>query len=128
MGGQETLFFGVAIALSVVPFVLQTYLLLRRNEHLTVTGWRRWLAITGLALGWGATLPSLLFYLVLELPSNMKETRLPMIAGAMPAALIAGLLALVLLAFGKGRARWLALLADVVCVGLLYFTLLGLSD
>ena len=46
----------------------------------------------------------------------------------MPVCLVAGLVAIVLLGFAQGRVRWMGIGSSVVSVGLLYVTLLGLSD
>ena len=114
--------------MAVLPFLLMVYFLVRRRRELRVAGWRYWLALTGLFFGLIAAVPSPLFYFALELPVPVKASWLPIIAGSLPSGLISGLVAIPLLAFGRGRVRWLGMLSTLLCVALLYFTLLGLSD
>lgn len=128
MNWHDRLYVGTADGVAVVPLLLMVYFLVRGRRYLLVTGWRCWLALTGLALGLVAALPAPLFYSSLELPETLKETWVPRIAGGLPAGLAAGLVAIPLLAFARGRVRWMGIVSMLVCVALLYFTLLGVSD
>jgi hypothetical protein len=49
-------------------------------------------------------------------------------AWCMPVALIAGVLAVVLLAFARGKLRWIGIASSLASSALLYVILLGLSD
>jgi hypothetical protein len=76
-----------------------------------------------------AALPSPLFYVTLGLSIPAKAAWLPTVAvTGLQAGLVAGLAAIPLLAFARGRVRWIGILATVLCLALTYFTLLGLSD
>jgi len=119
----------LGIVLAVVPLAANVFLLLRRKRYLLATGSRYRVALAGLVLALIASLPAPLFFLALELPWKVKGAWLPLgAAWLMPASLVAGLLAMVLLAFGKGRARWIGIATSFVSTTLLYLILLGLSD
>jgi hypothetical protein len=86
-------------------------------------------ALTGLVLAVVAAIPAPLFFLALELPWGAKGAWLPLSAAwSMPAGLVAGLLAIVMLGFAKGRLRWMGMASAFVSLGLLYVIVLGLSD
>lgn len=126
MSWQERLNLGIAVGVSMLPLLLMVYFLVRRKRYLPTTGWRYRLAMAGLQLGLIAALPSPLLYFALDVP--VKESWLPIILRIMPTGLAAGLMAIPLLAFAQGRVRWMGIVSTVLCVALLYFTLLGLSD
>jgi hypothetical protein len=130
MDWKNRLYLGLGIVLALMPFMVDLALLLRRNEYMQlVPGWRYWMATSGLLLGLLAAIPTPLFYFVLEFPGHTNGDWLMLGAARwMPEALIAGVLALVLLAFGKARVRWVGLAATFVSVAFLYVTLLGLSN
>jgi hypothetical protein len=130
MGWKDRLNLGLGIVLASMPLIITSLLLVRRKRYLLqVATWRYWLATGGLVLGLLASFPTPLFYFALELPWRMRGDWGTMAAAySMPTALIAGLIALVLLAFGQGRVRWMGMAVTFVSVGFLYVTLLGLSD
>jgi hypothetical protein len=130
MGWKDRLYLGFGVVLASMPFVINLLLLLSRNRYLQmVTTWRYWVATGGLVLGLLASFPTPLFYFALQLPWHIRGDWGTMAAVyCMPTALIAGLVALVLLAFGQGRVRWMGMAVTFVSVGFLYVTLLGLSD
>ncbi len=128
MTWRERLYLTLAISASVAPLALIVYLLVQRKRHLLVTGGRYRAAMTGLVLALIAALPSPLFYFDLELPIPVKAAWLPVLAGGLPIGLVCGLMAIPLLAFARGRVRWMGIASTVLCVTLLYLTLLGLSD
>jgi fatty acid desaturase len=70
-----------------------------------------------------------LFYFDLELPTKMQGEWLPRVATmSLSVGFIAGLVAIGLMAFGRGMVRWVGITATLVSVAFLYITLLGLSD
>jgi hypothetical protein len=112
-----------------VPFAVNLFLLVRRKRYLLVAGWRYWVALPGLVLAVIASFPSPLFFFALELPWRMKGEWPPLAAAwCMPVALIAGVLSMVLLAFARGKLRWIGIASSFVSSALLYVILLGLSD
>ena len=129
MGLKDRLNLGLGIVLALMPFMVNLALLLRRKQYMQVPAWRHWMATSGLVLGLFASIPTPLFYFALQFPIHAQGNLLPLVAAyCMPAGLIAGLVALVLLAFGQGRVRWIGLAATLVSVAFLYVTLLGLSN
>ena len=130
MGWKDRLYLGLGVVLASMPFVISLLLLVWRKRYLLqVAPWRYWMATGGLVLGLVASFPTPLFYFALELPWRIRGDLVTMTAAySMPTALIAGLVALVLLAFGQGRVRWMGMAVTLVSVGFLYVTLLGLSD
>jgi hypothetical protein len=128
MGLKDRLNLGVGIILALMPFMVDLALLLRRKQYLQVPAWREWMATSGLVLGLVAAIPTPLFYFALEFPGHTNGDWLVLGAARwMPAGLIAGIVALVLLGFGQSRVRWIGLAATFVSVAFLYVTLLGLS-
>ena len=134
MGLKDRLYLGLGIVLALMPFMVDLALLLRRKQYMQVPAWREWMATGGLVLGLFASVPTPLFYFALQFPgvslgNGAQGNWVPLVAAyCMPAGLIGGLAALVLLAFGQGRVRWVGLAATLVSVAFLYVTLLGLSN
>jgi hypothetical protein len=128
MNWSDRLELSLALALAAMPFGVNLYLLIQRRRFLEVKPWRLWIATAGLVLALIASFPTPVFYFALELPWGMKGNWL---VGAAPAALYtglaAGMAAMVLLWFARGRVRWLGLGTTIVSVVLLYVSTLGLS-
>jgi hypothetical protein len=123
---HQRLNLAMAVAVAMLPLVVMVYFLVRRRRYLPVTDGRYWAAMAGLVLSLVASLPTPLFYFWLEF--QIKPEWLPIAARVMPMSLMAGLVAIVLLAFGRDRLRWMGIMSMVLCVAFLYLTLLGLSD
>jgi hypothetical protein len=129
MSWRDRMSLTLGILLAVAPFAVNLFFLVRRKRYLLVTGWRYWVALTGLVLAVSASFPSPLFLFALELPWRVKGEWPPLAAAwCMPGALIAGVLAMVLLAFARGKLRWIGIASSLVSSALLYVILLGLSD
>jgi hypothetical protein len=129
MGLKDRLNLGLGIVLALMPFMVDLALFLRRKQYMQVPKWREWIATGGLVLGLFASIPTPLFYFALQFPVHTEGNWVPLVAAyCMPAGLIAGLVALVLLAFGQGRVRWIGMAATFVSIAFLYVTLLGLSN
>jgi len=129
MTWHDRLYLTISVVLALVPFVVTLYFLVKRKTSVEVTGWRYKVSLAGLVLGLLAALPTPVFFLALELPWGAKAQWVPLSAAwSMPVGLIAGLLAMVLLGFARGRVRWLGIAATLLSVSLLYVTLLGLSE
>ena len=128
MSWSDRLELTLALALAAMPFGVNLYLLMQRRRFLQMKPWRVRVATAGLVLALIASFPTPVFYFALELPWRMKGDWL---AADVPAALYtglaAGMLALVLLWFARGRVRWLGLGTTMVSVVLLYVSTLGLS-
>lgn len=129
MQWKDRLSLTLGIVVALLPFSVNLILLLWRKRYLQLVAWRYWMATGGLVLGLIASFPTPLFYFSLELPAKFRgEWATLAAAWCMPLGLIAGLIALVLLAFGLGRVRWMGMAATFASVAFLYVTLLGLSD
>jgi hypothetical protein len=129
MGWKDRLYLGFGVVLAALPFVVNLLLLGWRKQYLQAGTWRYWMATGGLVLGLLASFPTPLFYFALQFPWRVRGDWVTLAAAySMPTGLIAGLVALVLLAFGKGRVRWMGMAVTLVSVGFLYVTLLGLSE
>ena len=129
MGTHDRLYLTLGIVLAIVPLAVNIFFLMRRRQYLLVTGWRYKVALGGLLLALLASIPSPVFFFALELPQSAKGDWLPLSAAwSMPLGLIAGVLAIGMLAFAKGRLRWAGMVSALVSVALLYVIVLGLSD
>jgi heme exporter protein D len=131
MNWRDRLNLTVGVAVVALPFVVNLILLLRRKRYLLeqVPMWRYHVAVGGLVLALIASLPTPLFYFDLELPTRMQGEWLPQVAAmSLSGGFIAGLVAIGLMAFGRGMVRWVGIAATLVSVAFLYITLLGLSD
>jgi len=128
MSRGERLELTLAVVLAFVPFAVNLYLLLQRRRFLRLKPWRFRVATTGLVLAVVASIPTPVFYFGLELPWRIKGDWLVASAPtALYAGLAAGLAAMVLLWFARGRVRWLGLGMTTISVVLLYVSTLGLS-
>lgn len=119
------------VAVVALPFLVNLILLLRRKQYLyeQVPMWRYRLAVGGLCVALIASFPTPLFYFNLELPKVMQREWLPRVAVmGLAAGFFAGLVAIALLAFGRGMIRWVGIATTFVTMAFLYVTLLGLSD
>jgi hypothetical protein len=129
MGIHDRLYLTLGIVLAIVPLAVNLFFLMRRRQYLLVAGWRYKVALTGLLLALLASIPSPVFFFALELPQRAKGDWLPLSAAwCMPLGLIAGVLAIGMLAFAKGLLRWAGIASAVVSVALLYVIVLGLSE
>jgi hypothetical protein len=129
MGTHDRLTLTLGIVLAIVPLAVNLFLLSRHKQYLTLLGWRFRVAFAGLLLALLASIPSPIFFLALELPQSAKGDWLPLSAAwSMPLGLIAGALAIVMLAFAQGRLRWMGMASAFVSVTLLYVIMLGLSN
>ncbi len=129
LGIREQLTLVAGILLAVLPFAANVILLMKRKRIMRVKLWRFRMATAGLVLGLIASFPTPLFFFALELPWNVKGAWLPLTAAwCMPVALVAGLLSIVLLAFGRGKVRWIGIIISLISVTFLYLVMLGLSD
>jgi hypothetical protein len=126
---HDRLYLTISVILALVPFAVSLYFLLRRKTAVEVSGWRYRATIAGLVLAMIASLPTPTFFLALELPWSAQSQWVPLAAVRyMPLGLIVGLVAMILLAFSRGRVRWLGMAMTFLSVALLYVTLLGLSE
>jgi hypothetical protein len=129
MQWKDRLYLAAGIVVALMPFSISLILLLWRKRYMQVVAWRSWMATGGLVLALVASVPTPLLYFALGMPERLRgEWAALAAAWCMPAGLIAGLVALVLLAFGEGRVRWMGMAVTFVSVAFLYVTLLGLSD
>ena len=129
MQWKDRLYLAAGIVVALLPFSISLILLLWRKRYMQVVAWRYWMATGGLVLALMASFPTPLFYLSLEMPERLRgEWTALAAAWCMPTGLIAGQLALVLLAIGQGRVRWMGMAVTFVSVAFLYVTLMGLSD
>lgn len=116
------------VAATALPVVVFLMLLVRRGRYLEIKLWRYRMALGGLLLGLIASLPVPLFYLALELPQRMQQDWMSATAlRSLLGAFYAGFVAVMLLAFAEGIARWVGIATMFVSVAFLYVTLLGLS-
>ena len=126
---RDRLSLAVGIVLAVLPFIVNLLLLAKRKTHMRVKLWRFRLATAGLWLALIASFPTPLFFFALELPWRAKGAWLPLAAAwCMPVALVIGLIAIALLAFGRGKVRWIGIAISTISVAFLYVVMLGLSD
>ena len=131
MNLRDRLNLTVGVVVVALPFLVNLLLLIRRKQYLReeVPLWRYRMAVGGLVVALIASFPTPLFYFSLELPKMMQGEWLPRIAGmSLFVGFIAGVVALVLLAFGRGMVRWVGISATLVSAAFLYITSLGLSD
>ena len=129
MGARDRIYVIIGILLAVVPLAVNLLFLIRRRQYVLVGGSRYKVVLTGLVLALAASIPSPLFLLALELPWRAKGAWLPLSAAwSMPAGLVAGFIAIVLLGFARGKVRWIGMASAFLSVTLLYFIALGLSD
>lgn len=126
---RERLSLAVGIVLAVLPFAVNALLLVKRKRIMRVKLWRFRMATAGLWLALIASFPTPLFFFALELPWQVKGAWLPLAATwCMPVGLVAGLTAIALLAFGRGKVRWIGIAMSTLSVAFLYVVMLGLSD
>ena len=129
MGARDRIYVILGILLAVVPLAVNLFFLVRRRQYVLVSGWRYKFVLAGLVLALAASIPSPLFLFALELPWRAKGAWLPLSAAwSMPAALVAGLVAIVLIGFARDKVRWIGMASAFLSVALLYFIALGLSD
>jgi hypothetical protein len=116
------------VVVTALPVVVFLIMLVRRGRYLEIKLWRYRMALGGLLLGLIASLPVPLFYLALELPQRMQQDWMSATAlSGLLGAFYVGFVAVVLLAFAEGIARWVGIAVMFVSLAFLYVTLLGLS-
>jgi hypothetical protein len=131
MGMHDRLNLSVGVLVVALPFLANLLLLIRRKQYLDeqLPMWRYRMAVGGLVLALIASFPTPLFYFALELPQKVQTDWLPVVVlRALSGGFFLGLVAIVLLAFGRGMVRWVGIAATLVSVAFLYITLMGLSD
>jgi hypothetical protein len=129
MGWRDRLNLTVGMLIALLPFAVNLILLLRRKRLMRAKLWRFWLTTSGLVLSLAASFPAPLFYLSLELPGMVNGGWALRAAGLiLTVAIMAGVVAIGLLGFGRGRVRWLGISMTLASMSMLYVTLLGVSD
>jgi hypothetical protein len=119
----------VAVLLGLLPFVANVILWVHRKKQLQVKPWRYRLATIGLALDLVASFPTPLFFFSIALPWGIKAAWFATNAiTIMTVSMIAGLIATILLGFGRSWVRWLGMSTAFFSTCALYIILLGLSD
>jgi hypothetical protein len=128
MNPRDRLELTLAVLVAFSPLAVNLILLMQRVRYSRLPLWRERTAKLGLVFALVASFPTPLFYFALELPKMNGPRTLKVMNWSLPAGLAAGVFAIVLLAFGKGRARWMGIATSLLSVAMLYLTLLGLSD
>ena len=131
MDWRDRLNLTTGVVVVSLPFLVNLILLLRRKRYLygQVPMWRYQVTVCGLVLALIASFPTPLFYFDLELPKTMQGEWLPRVAGmGLSSGFFAGVIAIALLAFGRGVVRVAGIASTLVSGAFLYITLLGLSD
>ena len=129
MSWRDRLNLTVGVLIAFLPFVVNLILLQRRKRLMRAKLWRFWLTTSGLVLSLVASFPTPLFYLSLELPGGVNGGWALRAAGlGLRVGIVAGVIAIGLLGFGRGRVRWLGIAMTLTSMAMLYVTLLGVSD
>ena len=129
MSWRDRLNLTVGVLIAFLPFVVNLILLQRRKRLMRAKLWRFWLTTSGLVLSLVASFPTPLFYLSLELPGGVNGGWALRAAGlGLRVGIVAGVIAIGLLGFGRGRVRWLGIAMTLTSIAMLYVTLLGVSD
>jgi hypothetical protein len=118
-----------AICLGLLPFALSVLSLLWRNDLAPLPLWRYRVSTAGTLLAFFASVPLPLFYVTLTvLPMSERTAWLPRVSmDCFVAGLLAGLLAVVMLCFARGRVRWSGILSATLSVAFIYVALMALS-
>jgi hypothetical protein len=129
MSWRDRLNLTVGVLIAFLPFVVNLILLLGRKRLMRAKLWRFWLTTNGLMLSLVASFPTPLFYLSLELPGGMNGGWVLRAAGlSLRVGIAAGVAAIGLLGFGRGRVRFLGIAMTLASMAMLYVTLLGVSN
>jgi hypothetical protein len=129
--GLEIVWVGLALLLYLVSPTAYVLLAMKRTAwRPSVPDWRWILWQTGFCLGLAVSCLAPLFLAGIQLlPERAKNAWFIDWSGkAMFAALLLTPIGLVLLGFGRGRQRWIGLLAGALTAALLYISLLAMSD
>src|ERR1700738_438666 len=129
MDWRDRLNLTVGVLIASLPFLVNLILLARRKRLMRSKLWRFRVTTSGLVLSLVASFPTPLFYLSLELPRGVNgEWVLRAGELSMRVGTVAGVIAIGLLGFGRGRVRWLGIAMTLASIAMLYVTLLGVSD
>ena len=129
MTWHEKAYVTFAVCLTLLPLVLSLLLFSWYKQLLVTSLWRRGVVMIGMVLAFVASLPLPFFYIALSvLPTTAKSSWLPQVSTyCLFAGMIAGLIAIPMLAFAKGRVRWSGIASAVLSVVLIYVALMALS-
>ena len=129
MTWHEKAYVTLAICLTLLPLVLSLLLFAWYKHLLLMSQWRRWVMLIGMILAFVASLPLPLFYIALSvLPATAKSSWLPQVSTyCLFAGMLAGLIAIPMLAFARGKVRWSGIASAMLSVVLIYVALMALS-
>jgi hypothetical protein len=129
MTWHEKAYVTLVVCLTLLPVVLSLLLFVWYKQLLLTAQWRRWVVMIGMVLAFVASLPLPFFYIALSvLPTTAKSSWLPPVStSCLFAGMIAGLIAIPMLGFAKGKVRWSGIASAMLSVVVIYVALMALS-